>query len=607
MTQDTATLTEPQSVSLTWDLDSIFAGGVTGIAFREYRAKLRSRVDEISASLERLPRKLDSGSAQDWEQYILLSQQVLTELEHGSSYAHCRVSERVSDQAAHQAESEIFALRGKYFEFLTRFEALVRDQSDAEWDSLLARPPLKEIAFALNEVRKVARLKMDAELEALLEQLAVDGYHAWDQLYTRLSGELTVQWPENGDTTEISIGQLASKFYHADNAVRRLAFEKLTEAWRSRESLAAHALNSQAGFRLTAYNRRGWKPLDEPLRLNRMSEETLNAMWQGLNEVRPQLRRYIDAKKKILGLDAFRWFDEGAPVGASKATFSWDDAWRFVIANVGNFSPDMRMFCEMARDNRWVEGEDRPGKSGGGYCTDLPLNKETRIFMTYGDTYGDLSTLAHELGHSYHSFVLRDRPYLATQYPMNLAETASTFNELIVIDAALRHASDRDEKLMLLDQKMQQALTFMCNIQARFIFDTRFYEKRQSGSLTPAELCELMVGAQRDAFGDLLEEDGYHPLFWASKLHFFFTEVPFYNFPYTFGYFFATGVYAHAQKKGASFADDYRALLSDTAVMSAEDLARKHLGVDISDAAFWRSAAETALIGLDEFVELVNG
>ncbi|MFQ5607206.1 MAG: M3 family oligoendopeptidase, partial [Candidatus Zixiibacteriota bacterium] len=494
---------------------------------------------------------------------------------------------------------------GQYFEAMSGFEARCRDQSDDNWKALLQREKLSAISFPLNETRELGKLKMDPALEGLAAELATNGYHGWSRLYDKMAGDLTVRWSENGTSEDISLGQLATKINSPDRETRRESFEKLTEAWKSRQALAALALNYQAGFRLSLYRRRGWESaLDDPLRLNRMSKRTLDAMWAACGEGALKLAPYIEAKKKLLGIDVFRWYDETAPVGESSSQFTWDEAWCFVEENVGAFSRDMQEFVRLARDGRWVEAEDRPGKAGGGFCTGFPLNKETRIFMTFGNTYGDLSTLAHELGHSYHQHVLKDMPHLVTQYPMNLAETASTFNELLVIDEALTQSDSAQERLMQLDQKMQSALTFFCNIRARFLFDVRFYERRASGALTPAELSELMLQAQREAYGEIMGADGLHPLFWASKLHFFTTEYPFYNFPYTFGYLFATGVYSHAREHGASFAAGYRDMLSDTGRMSAEELARKHLQADLTQPDFWRSAVESALQGLDEFVAL---
>lgn len=260
----------------------------------------------------------------------------------------------------------------------------------------------------------------------------------------------------------------------------------------------------------------------------------------------------------------------------------------------------------MAVEKRWVEAEDRPGKAGGAFCTGMGPRKQTRVFMTYAGSYDNLSTLAHELGHAYHGFVLNHTPFFATWYPMTLAETASIFTESLVTDAALAASSGTDERLMLLDQKLQSAYVLFCDLYTRFLFETSFYGERKKGIVETARLRELMIGAQQRAFGGLLDDSGNHPLFWASKLHFYATEAPFYNFPYTFGYLFAQGVYARAKQEGPAFADRYKALLADTGSMTSEEVARKHLGVDLTGEDFWLSAVNLALAEVDQFVKLVG-
>jgi len=226
--------------------------------------------------------------------------------------------------------------------------------------------------------------------------------------------------------------------------------------------------------------------------------------------------------------------------------------------------------------------------------------------MTYAGTYENLLTLAHELGHAYHGYVLREKPFFITDYPMNLAETASTFAELLVTDAALEKATDRDEKLMLLDQKLQGAFTMFCDIHSRYLFDKMFHAERNEGTLSPDRLCEMMLEAQKKAFGGLLDKSGYHPYFWRSKLHFYLTGAPFYNFPYTFGFLFSGGVYDRARTEGSSFADKYAALLADTGCMTTEEVATKHLEVNLSQESFWKSAVDRSLADIDEFVRLVG-
>jgi oligoendopeptidase F len=264
----------------------------------------------------------------------------------------------------------------------------------------------------------------------------------------------------------------------------------------------------------------------------------------------------------------------------------------------------MAKFAQQAFEERWIEGEDRPGKRPGGFCTSFPENHQSRIFMTYDDSQGAVSTLAHELGHAYHQSVMNDLPFMVQNYAMNVAETASTFAEMIVADAALKNAQTDEERIVLLENKLQNAISFFMDIHSRFLFETRFYDERKKGSVSAERLNDLMLQAQKDAFHNTLDE--YHPHFWASKLHFYSTGVPFYNFPYTFGYLFSAGVYAKALEEGTSFAAKYDALLRDTARMTTEELASKHLGVDLTQPEFWQSAVNMAVADAEEFLRLTE-
>ncbi len=234
-----------------------------------------------------------------------------------------------------------------------------------------------------------------------------------------------------------------------------------------------------------------------------------------------------------------------------------------IVDQFKRFSPKLAAFSEEAFEKRWIEAEDRAGKRPGGFCTSFPIAGETRIFMTYGGTLNNVSTLAHELGHGYHQHVMTDMPALAQEYAMNVAETASTFAEMIVADAVVKSASTDEERIILLEDKIQRAIAFFMNIHARFIFETNFYEARSQGLVSVERLNELMVDAQKLAYKDALSS--YHPHFWAAKLHFYATDVPFYNFPYTFGYMFSAGIYARAVQEGAAFEEKYISLLREQA------------------------------------------
>ena len=589
-----------------WDLEVLFPGGSGSAEYEEYVKNLAVEMDVANESLTDLPSTLDEDGQVAWADWILELQELEEKLELARIYSLCLVSQNVDDARAAALLTEANTLKSRWLMLRSSLEAFSIHQSDADWESLLKRDGLSNVRFYLDEIRTNARLKMSEEKERLALELAVDGYHAWSLQYEKMAGDLRVRINDNGSEKTISLGQNAARLSHPDRAVRRDAFMKLEEAWASRSDLAAIALNSQAGFRLALYRNRKWgSPLREPLLYARMNPDTLDAMWRAVSKSGDRLIKYVDAKKRLLGIDRFCWYDQDAPVGKTDRKFSFDEAGEFVAEHLGAFSEDMGAFVRSALKQRWVEAENRPGKRGGAWCSWLPVRQQARIFMTFSGSYDSLLILAHELGHGYHGHVLKDEPSFAQQYPMTLAETASIFNELRVTDAALAAITGREEKLALLDQRLRAALTFFCNIRARFLFDNRFYAERKRGVVLKDALSDMMQKSQQDAFFGILDEgEGYHPLFWASKLHFFITEMPFYNFPYTFGFLFAKGVYNRAVAEGKSFAKNYRALLADTGRMTTEDVAKTHLGVDLTQDDFWNTAVSAALTDVDEFVRL---
>lgn len=591
----------------TWDLESIFPGGSGSKEYAEFRQKVRDDIERVWKLIHSVPEQLDDSSVGAWIDAVLAFQALGEDTELVMSFAHCLTSQNVRDTTAHGIESEGDTLASEWRKMYTQLQALSLKQSEDAWNRLAESDKLKGISFFLKELRQLAREKMDPALESLALDLSVSGYHAWNKLYDKIAGDLTVEFNEHGETKSLSLGQLATKMGDADRAIRKQAFEKLEEAWSTRDDYAAMILNSLSGFRLSLYKRRGWdNPVYEGLLMNRLSQASLDAMWATVASEKARLQKYIDAKMKVLGIDTNTWYDKFAPCGDVERKYSYDDAARFIIDNERDFSSDMADFAQKAIEKRWIEAEDRGGKAGGGYCTTLGAHRQSRIFMTYANTYENLLTLAHELGHAYHGHVLKARPYFATDYPMTLAETASIFAELLVTDAALSQSDDPALKLMLLDQKLQQPYTFFCDIHCRYIFETAFYERRKKGVVSKDELNEMMVDAQKKAFAGMLDESGYHPRFWCSKLHFYISDMPFYNFPYTFGFLFATGVYDRARKEGSAFAEKYRALLADTGSMSTEQVAGKHLGVDLTKDEFWKDAVDRALDDIDEFVALAE-
>jgi len=585
-------------VKETWNLDAIFPGGSRSPELADFLARLDA--DFTAAEAAGLPGPLSPETEADWVAAIQTLYNLGERLRQVGSFVGCLVSQDVTDEKALQLDAGTDQMSARLATLWTRHRAAFAQQPDAAWNALLAKPPLNAVAFHLNEERDEARQKMAPEMEALVNDLAADGYHGWDRLYGILSGEPQVEFA--GKT--MSLGQLQSKMFDdPDRAVRQAAFELFEQTWADIAKPCAAALNNQAGFRLALYKHRGWDSvLKEPLMDNRISAATLEAMWAAIDAKSGKLLDYLAAKARLLGADKLAWFDMYAPVGQTSRTFTYPEAADFAVENLRRFNPHIAEFSRMAVDNRWVEAEDRPGKRAGGFCTGFPLSKQSRIFMTFTGSLNGLMTLAHELGHAYHSWVMWDLPAGARRYTMGVAETASTFNETVVRNAAYQAAATNTEKLAILAAKLDDAISFFMDIRSRFEFETAFFRERAKNPLSVDELNALMEQAQRTAFKGGLSV--YHPLFWASKLHFYITAAPFYNFPYTLGFLFSNGVYARASDEGPAFKDKYIALLRDTGRMTTEELARTHLGVDLTRPDFWETAVERVLSDVDEFVAL---
>lgn len=590
---------------LTWDLDSIFDGGSGSSELSQLLDSLARAPDLLRQQIELLTLQDTPEALDQWHTTLETRDRIEDQLSQARAFVGCLVSQDVND-----AEAKL--LSGRVHQLIAAFEAaelLLKDRlrrlPEAVWQRLLGDERFQPIAFQLQEVREEAGELLPTEQETLIVDLSVDGYRAWERLYQTLVGRITVPWEVDGRIESLSVGQAYNKFSHPDPAVRARHFANWTEAWAGEAELCAEALNHLGGFRLATYRHRGWDSvLARALKENRVSEATLEAMWDAVGTAKQALVVYFRRKAELLGVDTLHWYDEQAPLSSTPRSMDYDEAAEFVLEQFRRFSPGMADFARHALENRWIEAEDRPGKRPGGYCTSLPLSRQSRIFMTFGGNSGGVFTLAHELGHAYHKHVQWDLPSMARGFTLSTAETASTFAELIVSRAARVQARNREERLALLDEALRGAVTMFMNIHARFLFEQRFYEARKKGLLGVDQLNEMMIEAQKEAFRDGLVT--YHPHFWASKGHFYGSGTPFYNFPYTFGFLLSAGIYVRALAEGPGFEQRYVGLLRDTGRMPTEEVARRHLGVDLAGPDFWRSAVDLVMVDVQEFLRMTG-
>ncbi|MDP4091488.1 MAG: M3 family oligoendopeptidase [Bacillota bacterium] len=465
-------------------------------------------------------------------------------------------------------------------------------------------PKLKEHTFMLKEIVEKSRYLLSDREEAVIARMRNTGSSAWTKLKDLLTSTLRVDIELEGEKKQLPLSIIRNMAYEEDRELRKKAYEAELASYPKIEDSIAASLNGIKGEVITVCDMRGYEsPLQETLVKSWMDEETLEAMLKAMREYFPAFRKYYRKKGELLGSkNGLSFFDLFAPVGKMEKQFNYEEGKKFVVENFRTFSDRLADFAQKAIDNNWIDVLPREGKVGGAFCQNIHAIGESRIMLNYGDTFSDVVTMAHELGHGFHGECLLQESILNSDYPMPIAETASTFCETIVKKAAVKNAS-KDEAFFILETEIGDCGQVIVDIYSRFLFESEVFKRRKESSLTAKELNEIMLWAQKEAYGDGLDPEYLHPYMWAPKPHYYYASYNFYNFPYAFGLLFAKGLYAEYLKRGREFAEDYEKLLSVTGKNKIADVT-KLMGIDVHDVDFWRSSLKTIEEDINKFLEL---
>ncbi len=465
---------------------------------------------------------------------------------------------------------------------------------------------LKEHEFLLREIKGKAKYDLDSKTEVLLSKLNQSGGDSWSNLHGALTSTLDVEVILDGEKKIVTLPEVRDLAYHKDGEVRKAAFEAEIEAYDKIKEPIAFSLNSIKGQINTINEVRGYEtPITKTLLDSRMTKETLDALLDGIKEYLPYFRKYLRRKAKLLGhKGGLPFYDLFAPIGDIDKKYTIKEAEDYILENFGSFSPKLKALAKRAFDENWIDYCPKKGKLGGAFCYNIPPINQSRILHNFTGNFTGVMTLAHELGHAYHGECIFDSSFLNSKYTMPVAETASIMCETIVMKNALSNAT-KEEKIALLENSLQDMTQVLVDILSRYIFEESVFEKRKDSILSSDELQHLMIEAQKQSYGDGLDEEILHPYMWVNKGHYYRPELSFYNFPYAFGGLFGMGLYSKYLEDKEGFLPKYDNLLKMTGQHSVEDVA-KLVDVDVTDINFWRSSLESVKKDIEEFLELTE-
>lgn len=578
-----------------WNLNPIYTG-FDDPRFEEDLQALRRTVRD----LEELTQHLTGDSAALLKRGLTLQERLQELAEKLLCYAELRQAACTTDA---EAGSKIGKIMGVYSDSaapVAAFEGWLAAIPDL--DSLIASDPLFEEYRFILERKKLGSLHLLPGIgEKVMAKLKISGSNAWAELQQYLTSTVKVTY--RGE--EINLSAVRNLAYSAEAEVRKDAYEAELACYRSIEDSVAYALNSLKLETLNECELRGYEsPLARTLEQSNMEKKTLDAMFAAIDQKLPMFRRYLKAKAHALGHEnGLPWYDLFAPMGKSSTRFTTQDARDYLVELFSHFDDELSGMVARAFDEEWIDFYPRSGKAGGAFCSGVSCIGQSRILANFDGTLGDVVTLAHELGHAFHNQCIADHRPLNHDYSMPVAETASTFNECVVMNHAIAQAADDSEKLNLIESQLQDVTQIIVDIYSRYRFEDAVLRRRKEEFMGAAELCRIMLQAQADSYGDGLDSALRHPYMWLCKSHYYGST--FYNFPYAFGGLFARGLYAKYAQEGASFVPIYKKLLHTTTVATAEDAA-KVAGIDLTDKEFWLSALAEVEEKIDMFCALVE-
>jgi pepF/M3 family oligoendopeptidase len=579
-----------------WDMSNVYSG-LEGDDYRADVSKLERDLGELERWLDAQGiRRLPDAPSQQTAALADVLADVLGRMnnlqrlyETLESFIYAFFSTDSYDATAAREISKLELLDTRRQKLAVRMQGWIGSLAPRLDELIPTRPALTEHAFFLRDTARQSRYLMSEELEGLAADLTIDGASAFGKLQGRITSQLKVPLERNGKIEELPITVVHNFCFDPDPELRERAYHAELKGWDSIRTTVAACLNSVKGTAITLARRRGRASvLDAALDINQIDRATLDALLGSIREALPVFRRYLQSKANKLGREQLPWWDLFAPLGAARQTYNWSQARDLIAEKFGTFSPELGEFAAQAFDRRWIDGEPRDGKRGGAFCMAVVGREESRVLANFDGSFDQVSTLAHELGHAWHNHCQRGLEPLRRGAPMTLAETASIFCETLVTEAAMAQAGP-DDQLPILEAQLQGATQVCLDISSRFLFETALFEKRAASELSPDELCELILSAQCETYGDGVRQDTYHRYMWLWKPHYYSYALNFYNFPYAFGHLFGLGLYAIYRQEGQSFIPRYRQLLRSTAQDTAARLA-SGFGLDITRPEFWRGS-----------------
>ncbi len=461
----------------------------------------------------------------------------------------------------------------------------------ATYAAVAAAPVLRRYRRYLDHQRALAEHYLSEPEEKILIETANARGQAFARLFTEIHGGLTYRLERDGAVQELTQQELLALFHSPDRSLRARAASALTDGLRSQAHVCTFIYNTLLHEKHVLDRRRAFARPESSRHLsNELDADVVDTVVEVCVANFPTVARYYRLKQRLLGLDRLTHYDRYAPVGGEQAEIPFGRARELVLDAFGEFSPRLAQMAAPFFAERRIDAAVAAGKRGGAFCAGLTPELHPYVLLNYTGQPRDVMTLAHELGHGIHYVLARDNHLLDYHPVLPLAETASTFGEMLVFDRLQRTLATPEARLALQCSKIEDTCATVFRQVAMYRFEQRAHAaRREEGELATERLNELWQSCQQEVFADALQLGDEHAYWWLYIPH--IVHTPFYVYAYAFGELLVLSLYARYLADRQAFVEPYFELLArggsrPPAVLLAD------LGCDIHARDFWQGGCD---------------
>lgn len=573
---------------LKWNLDDL-------VTLDRFDALLAEVEHSIGGFADWFAKFTPDMTTQVFQDYIAWSEAVGDKMARAGGRAELMETLDASDEQAKQLKGRVKDLAQRLSEAGRKIELWLKGLpvegkqrlDDANAARLFASVP--DLEYALHHAREAAKHTLSEGEENIVMAKDLNGVSVLVDLRDLLVSEqsFTLRAPGKKAVTFDNEEQLKALVYSTDQNLREAAYHALYEVYK--RNATRYFMIYQATVKDWDYEAslRGYA---SPIAMRNFSNHVPDRAIEVLMDVCERnvkvFQDYFRFKARELGLPKLRRFDIYAPLAESTQRFPLDQAVDMVLTTYSEFSPAFADKAERIIDSRHVDSAPTKTKHGGAFCATITPKVAPYVLLNYTDSVRDVSTLAHELGHGIHSLYADRLPASVQHATLPLAETASTFGEMVLFEKLLDQASDDTQRKIMLADKMADSYASICR-QNFFVKAELQFHERMSQGLTPTDMNKIWLETLTEQFGDSVEVDPMFGYEWAMIPH--IVHTPFYCYAYNFGELLSLALFARYKKEGQGFVASIEKILSSGGSRDPQ-LVLRELGIDMTEPKFWQGS-----------------